>query len=203
MEEPTSTPPIRRRMEVGWQWGPWNPNFTTSCWLAWTSQIYHSSHQTLQSMKSTKRSLPRNSKPRLARNGVRWGKNDFYYFFMSWFTHSFNNWILCFQVFETLDACVTPVLSAEEAAVHPHNAANNVFGPSPEVVVPNPAPCLSRSPGQSRAHLPRPHPGQHTLQVLMEAGLTRQEVADLQAVGAVSCADSKLWYWNRCYNIWC
>lgn len=96
------------------------------------------------------------------------------------------------QIFDKLDACVSPVLSPEEASAHSHNTANNTFAPSHDVVVPSPAPRLSHTPGQSRAHLPRPFHGQHTVQVLMEEGFTGQEVAELQALGVILCADSKL-----------
>ncbi|MAP94079.1 MAG: carnitine dehydratase [Ponticaulis sp.] len=54
------------------------------------------------------------------------------------------------QTFADLDACVSPVLSLKEAAVHPHNIARNVFQARGEVVQPMPAPRLSGTPAEIR-----------------------------------------------------
>uniref|UniRef100_A0A1B6IRN8 Alpha-methylacyl-CoA racemase n=1 Tax=Homalodisca liturata TaxID=320908 RepID=A0A1B6IRN8_9HEMI len=96
------------------------------------------------------------------------------------------------QIFEGLDACVTPVLSLSDAATHPHNVANRTFVADREVTTPNPAPKLSHTPGQSLSHLPRPRPGQHTQEVLKEAGLPTEEIQELLRSGVVGCTDSKL-----------
>ena len=50
------------------------------------------------------------------------------------------------QVFEGTDACVTPVLSWEEAVRHPHNVARNTFAERAGVVQPSPAPRMSGTP---------------------------------------------------------
>jgi alpha-methylacyl-CoA racemase len=52
-------------------------------------------------------------------------------------------------VFADTDACVTPVLTLDEAPVHPHNAARSTYvaGPDGEWR-PGPAPRLSRTPGR-------------------------------------------------------
>lgn len=50
-------------------------------------------------------------------------------------------------VFADRDACVTPVLSPDEAAVHPHAQARGMFGDPGGVVQPMPAPRFSRTPG--------------------------------------------------------
>ena len=55
------------------------------------------------------------------------------------------------QVFEGTDACVTPVLSWEEALHHPHNTAREAFVDRGGVVQPAPAPRLSATPSQIRA----------------------------------------------------
>ena len=47
----------------------------------------------------------------------------------------------------TSDACFAPVLTAEEAAVHPQNAARGVFETIDGVLQPAPAPRFSRTPG--------------------------------------------------------
>jgi acetyl-CoA hydrolase len=49
---------------------------------------------------------------------------------------------------EGTDACFAPVLSPDEAAVHPHMAARQVYGVHAGVLQANPAPRFSRTPGQ-------------------------------------------------------
>lgn len=51
-------------------------------------------------------------------------------------------------VFEGTDACVTPVLSWDEAIHHPHNVARKAFVEREGVVQPAPAPRLSGTPSQ-------------------------------------------------------
>ncbi|WP_033288541.1 CaiB/BaiF CoA transferase family protein [Amycolatopsis jejuensis] len=58
------------------------------------------------------------------------------------------------RVFENLDACVTPVLSFEEAAVHPHARDRASFVELDGVVQPAPAPRFSRS-GTEKPRPPR------------------------------------------------
>jgi alpha-methylacyl-CoA racemase len=49
------------------------------------------------------------------------------------------------------DACASPVLTVEEAALHPQNAARGVYQTVDGVLQPSPAPRLSRTPGGLRA----------------------------------------------------
>ena len=49
------------------------------------------------------------------------------------------------EVFEGVDACVSPVLSFTEAPGHPHNASRGAFVTSAEVVQPSPAPRFSET----------------------------------------------------------
>ena len=49
-------------------------------------------------------------------------------------------------VFEGSDACVTPVLTFDEAAQHPHNHQRQLYAPVNGVLHPAPAPRLSRTP---------------------------------------------------------
>lgn len=51
------------------------------------------------------------------------------------------------EVFAGRDACVTPVLSPDEAAVHPHAQARGMFGRPGDLLQPMPAPRFSRTPG--------------------------------------------------------
>ncbi|GAB3150299.1 CaiB/BaiF CoA-transferase family protein [Amycolatopsis stemonae] len=51
-------------------------------------------------------------------------------------------------VYAGTDACVTPVLTFDEAAEHPHNAEREVYRRVGGVLHPRPAPRLSRTPGR-------------------------------------------------------
>ena len=80
------------------------------------------------------------------------------------------------------DACFAPVLSFDEAPMHAHARARAAFVTVDGVVQPAPAPRFDRTP----AALPRPapQPGQHTEEVLLEAGFSAAEVAALRGAGA-------------------
>lgn len=54
-------------------------------------------------------------------------------------------------IFEGTDACVTPVLTFEEAARHPHNVQRGVFDRVDGVLHPCPAPRFSRTPARRPA----------------------------------------------------
>ena len=88
------------------------------------------------------------------------------------------------DLLEHTDVCFAPVLSLDEAPLHPHNVARNTFADVNGLVQPNPAPRFSRTP----ATLDRPpaRPGDHTDEVLTELGLTLDEVAKLRDAGAVA-----------------
>ena len=78
--------------------------------------------------------------------------------------------------FAGTDACVTPVLSLDEAADHPHNKARSTFTELDGITQPSPAPRFSRTPaGLTRRP---PLPGEHTAAVLAEFGFTPQEITD-------------------------
>lgn len=83
-------------------------------------------------------------------------------------------------IFKGTDACGAPVLSAIEAAQHPHNVARGAFAPTPEhpgLFEPTPAPQLERTPG----HRPRPKPipAGNTVQILSESGFSSAEISEL------------------------
>ncbi|XP_068236519.1 alpha-methylacyl-CoA racemase isoform X2 [Palaemon carinicauda] len=81
------------------------------------------------------------------------------------------------KVFEGKDACVTPVLSMDEAPLHPHNVARGSFiKASDGHFEPKPAPLLSRTPGTVIEGAIAPKVGQHTCEVLNELGYTKQEI---------------------------
>ena len=83
---------------------------------------------------------------------------------------------------EGSDACFAPVLSFDEAPLHAHAVQRGAFVTLNGVVQPAPAPRFDRTPA---AH-PRPAPevGEHTSQVLLEAGFSEAEIAALVAAGA-------------------
>ncbi len=82
---------------------------------------------------------------------------------------------------EGSDACFAPVLSITEAPLHAHARAREAFVTLDGVVQPGPAPRFSRSPPAA----PRPAPaiGQHSVELLAEAGFSADEVAALVAAG--------------------
>jgi alpha-methylacyl-CoA racemase len=80
---------------------------------------------------------------------------------------------------EGSDACFAPVLSFAEAPGHAHAQARAGFIELDGVMQPAPAPRFDRSmPDRPR---PPPEIGQHTEEVLAEAGFTRAEIAALSA----------------------
>ena len=87
-------------------------------------------------------------------------------------------------VLEGSDVCYAPVLTAVEATRHPHNVARGTFIDVGGITQPGPAPRLSRTPGEVRR--PPAHAGQHTDEILAEAGFDDDEVAALRASGAVA-----------------
>ena len=93
--------------------------------------------------------------------------------------HTRDEWCLRLQ---GSDACFAPVLSFEEAPGHPHALARDAFVTVDGVVQPAPAPRFDRTPAAQPG--PAPQVGQHTRQVLREAGYTNDEVQALQASGA-------------------
>jgi alpha-methylacyl-CoA racemase len=81
-------------------------------------------------------------------------------------------------IFAQRDACVTPVLTLEEAARHPQNQARRYIGDVDGVMQPGPAPRFGRTPGAG----PRPvqRPGEHTDEVLRSLGLRQDVIDDLR-----------------------
>jgi alpha-methylacyl-CoA racemase len=95
-------------------------------------------------------------------------------------TKTRDEWSECF---EGSDACVSPVLSAREAAAHPHNIERGTFvtdGPLQAA----PAPRFSRTPGAIQR--PPAVPGAHTDEALLDWGFGREELAELRAQQAIA-----------------
>lgn len=89
--------------------------------------------------------------------------------------------------FEGLDACVAPVLSQDEAALHPHNAARENHVEIAGIVQPAPAPRFSVT------HLPTPTPpeppGASGKALLAAWGLSAERIEALLRSGAVIAGD--------------
>lgn len=84
------------------------------------------------------------------------------------------------QVFDNLDACVTPVVDMNFADKNPCNSTRNSFYRNNEnLIVPEPAPKLSRTPGKSSGRNSLPQPGQHTLEILQEMGCDNDHINEL------------------------
>jgi alpha-methylacyl-CoA racemase len=85
------------------------------------------------------------------------------------------------DVFQDVDACVTPVLSPREAAHHHYNTARNVFSLD-GAIQPHPAPRFSKTPG-AIGRAPG-KPGSGTRDGLLEWGIGLERQATLRAEGA-------------------
>ena len=87
---------------------------------------------------------------------------------------------------EGSDACFAPVLDPEEAARHPHNVARGVFATRDAMLQANPAPRFSKSPPPQARSIPKR--GEHTREVLCQAGIDEAQLRRLIACGAVASA---------------
>jgi len=94
-------------------------------------------------------------------------------------TRSRDDWA---AVFDGSDACVSPVLSLDEAPLHTHAVARSAFIEVGGTVQPAPAPRFSKTP----AAVPTapPQRGADTKDVLQDWGFTAEELADLVLVPA-------------------
>lgn len=83
-------------------------------------------------------------------------------------TRSRDDWC---RIMEGSDVCFAPVLSMQEAPLHPHNQARGTFSMINHAARPSPAPRLQRTPSRASADIPRA--GEHTLALL--AGLAMDQ----------------------------
>ena len=88
------------------------------------------------------------------------------------------------ELMEGTDICFAPVLSMDEAPLHPHIQHRETFAEFHGVTQPNPSPRFSRTP----AALDRPpaHAGQHTDEVLGSLGWSAEQIAKLREGKAIA-----------------
>lgn len=86
------------------------------------------------------------------------------------------------EIFDNVDACVTPVLSFDEATNYLHNKENKTFAPCSDQknLIPTPAPKLSRTPAESKAQNPALKVGQHSVEILKSLNYSSKEISELE-----------------------
>jgi len=87
-------------------------------------------------------------------------------------------------LFDGSDACVTPVLTPQEAPHHPHNAARSMHVQVGDIVQPAPAPRFDKTPASTPA-APEERPGTEGAAVLEDWGIASERIADLIETGAL------------------
>ncbi|MFC0247024.1 CaiB/BaiF CoA transferase family protein [Citricoccus parietis] len=88
---------------------------------------------------------------------------------------------------EGTDSCVTPVLSMRESPHHPHNISRNAFVEVDGITQPAPAPRFSRTSAQVQRGLAAP--GQHTVELLRNAGFGDEKIETLLKNGTLAISD--------------
>lgn len=88
------------------------------------------------------------------------------------------------QQFAGTDACVAPVLGMREAPSHPHNRERSSFMTIGGVTQPAPAPRFSGTPADTPSSPVRP--GENTLDVLTELGISPERIGRLRESGVVA-----------------
>ncbi len=90
-------------------------------------------------------------------------------------------------IFTPLDVCVEPVLTVEEALAHPQTAARGLLVETPRgdgTIQRQIGHPLRFSASRPFYRCVGPRPGEHTVEVLAEAGYSRDEIVALNASGA-------------------
>ncbi|XP_066471817.1 alpha-methylacyl-CoA racemase [Tiliqua scincoides] len=94
-------------------------------------------------------------------------------------------------IFESTDACVTPVLPFSEVASNPHNKERGSFLQNDQgEISPRPSPLLSRTPATPSSKRD-PFVGEHTEEILLEYGLSNEDIAKLRSLKVIHCDKPK------------
>nr|XP_060617349.1 alpha-methylacyl-CoA racemase [Anolis sagrei ordinatus] len=94
-------------------------------------------------------------------------------------------------IFDGIDACVTPVLTTDEAAFHPHNKERGSFLENDQgEISPRPAPVLSRTPA-TPSFKRDPFIGEHTKEILLEHDISEEEISELLSLKVIECGNPK------------
>ncbi|XP_033019916.1 alpha-methylacyl-CoA racemase [Lacerta agilis] len=89
------------------------------------------------------------------------------------------------EIFDDVDACVTPVLAFDTAASHPHNKERGSFLKNDqEEISPRPAPLLSRTPATPSSKRD-PFIGEHTEDILLDYGFSKEEISQLHSLKVI------------------
>ncbi|KOB75844.1 Alpha-methylacyl-CoA racemase [Operophtera brumata] len=101
-------------------------------------------------------------------------------------TKTQNEWS---EIFENTNACVTPVLDLDSIDKSKYYSnGKSFYRDSADMIVPETAPKLSRTPGTSVGRKPIPVHGQHTYEILRELGYSNQSINALVQNGCVYSA---------------
>lgn len=98
------------------------------------------------------------------------------------------------EIFDKLDACVTPVVEMDEAAICEPNVSRKSFSKNPVNGHwdPEPAPKLSRTPGVGTSSVRQcPAIGEHTVEVLREIGYDSDAIKGLLSNGTILIPETK------------
>ena len=87
------------------------------------------------------------------------------------------------EIMDATDVCFAPILNMDEAPRHAHNVARQTFVEVEGVIQPAPAPRFSATPGKIQG--PPPAIGAHNETALSEWGFSREQIAELEAQGAL------------------
>lgn len=118
------------------------------------------------------------------------------YFTASFLSRNRSDWE---KIFIGTDACVAPVLTRDEAARNVLPAVDSARTEDGNPVVPPPAPALSRTPAQIPDGAPAAQDespqmiitsGEHTEEILKEAGVNEKELETLYRAGAIGGPDA-------------
>ncbi|XP_020662766.3 alpha-methylacyl-CoA racemase [Pogona vitticeps] len=95
------------------------------------------------------------------------------------------------EIFDDTDACVTPVLTFDDVASHPHNKDRGSFLKNDqEEISPRPSPVFSRTPA-TPSFKRDPFIGEHTKEVLLEYGFTKEEISKLLSLKVIESNNPK------------